>query len=189
MLIFFKFLICGLLFSLLFPPFFLTPLGFIIIPYLINLLIIKKSQLSYSKHFLSGFLFGFGFFSIYLMWVSEPFFLDENTSNYAFFSYVLIIYCSLYFGFIFLILKFFENNFVKTLMFPALIVLSEYICANFIYGFPWFSTSLIHSNNILGTTLVFFFGTLGLSYFTILFFFSRLLFFIIFSAYILSKIL
>lgn len=55
-------------------------------------------------------------------------------------------------------------------MLPALIVFAEFACANFIYGFPWFSFALINSNNILGTTLVFYFGSLGLSYVTILIF-------------------
>ena len=55
-------------------------------------------------------------------------------------------------------------------MFPALIVISEYICGNFLYGFPWFSFALVNSNNIFGTTLVFYLGSLGLSYITILIF-------------------
>ena len=161
---------CGVLTSFLFPPFFLIPLGFIIFPYLIYLLDAKKKKLNYPSHFLAGIFYGLGFFSILLLWLREPFFLDENTKNYAFFSYLLIFYCSLYFGFIFIIVKFFNNVFFKILMLPALIVLSQFICANFLYGFPWFSFALINSNNFLGTTLVFYLGSSGLSYLTILIF-------------------
>ena len=170
MLLFLKFFLCGVFTSLLFPPFFLIPLGFIIFPYLIYLLDIKKNCLNYPLHFFAGFLFGLGFFSIFLLWLREPFFLVEKTKNYAFFSYLLVIYCSLYFGFIFCFIKLFNKVILKLFMFPALIIISEFICGNFLYGFPWFSFALVNSNNIFGTTLVFYFGSLGLSYITILIF-------------------
>ena len=170
MLLFLKFFLCGVFTSLLFPPFFLIPLGFIIFPYLIYLLDIKKNCLNYPLHFFAGFLFGLGFFSIFLLWLREPFFLVEKTKNYALFSYLLVIYCSLYFGFIFCFIKLFNKVILKLFMFPALIIISEFICGNFLYGFPWFSFALVNSNNIFGTTLVFYFGSLGLSYITILIF-------------------
>ena len=137
MLIYLKFFLCGVLTSLLFPPFFLIPLGFIVFPYLIFLLDNKKNLRGCRPHFFSGFVYGLGFFSILLFWLREPFFIDEIKKNYSFFSYVLIIYCSLYFGFVFLIIKFFNNIILKILMFPALIVLAEFTCANFLYGFPY----------------------------------------------------
>ena len=87
-----------------------------------------------------------------------------------FFLILLIIYCSLFFGFIFLILKFFKKILIKLFMFPALIVIGEFICANLSYGFPWFSFSLIHSANIFGTSIIFYLGTYGLSYITVLIF-------------------
>ena len=170
MLLFLKFFLCGVFTSLLFPPFFLIPLGFIIFPYLIYLLDTKKNCLNYPLHFFAGFLFGLGFFSIFLLWLREPFFLVEKTKNYALFSYLLVIYCSLYFGFIFCFIKLFNKVILKLFMFPALIIISEFICGNFLYGFPWFSFALVNSNNIFGTTLVFYFGSLGLSYITILIF-------------------
>tara|TARA_B110000196_G_scaffold66092_1_gene55840 strand:- start:334 stop:1800 length:1467 start_codon:yes stop_codon:yes gene_type:complete len=170
LLLFLKFFLCGVFTSLLFPPFFLIPLGFIIFPYLIYLLDTNKNCLNYPLHFFAGFLFGLGFFSIFLLWLREPFFLVEKTKNYALFSYLLVIYCSLYFGFIFCFIKLFNKVILKLFMFPALIIISEFICGNFLYGFPWFSFALVNSNNIFGTTLVFYFGSLGLSYITILIF-------------------
>ena len=171
LLILFKFFVCGLLTSLIFPPFFIIPLGFVIFPILFFLLIDKKYiLLSYKKHFLCGLIYGLGFFCIYLEWINDPFFVDPLTKKYSFFSYSLIFYCALYFGIIFSILKFFKKNIIKFLVLPLLIILSEYICANFIYGFPWFSFSLVHSNNIFGSSIIFYLGTYGLSYLTILFF-------------------
>ena len=126
--------------------------------------------LNRSSHFLSGFVYGLGFFYIYLGWIKEPFLLDDLTKSYSIFSYLLIIYCSLYFGFIFLILKYFKKILIKLFMFPVLIIIGEFICANLSYGFPWFSFSLIHSVNIFGTSIIFYFGTYGLSYITVLIF-------------------
>ena len=166
-----QFFICGVITSLLFPPFFFTLIGFIVFPYLFYLTTHKKYILcGYKFHFLSGFIYGIGFLSVYLSWIDKPFLLSEETRIYSFFSYFLILYCSIYFGLIFLILKFFKEKFTKLLIIPSLFVLGEYLCANFIYGFPWLSFALVNSSNIVGTSLIFYFGTYGLSFLTILFF-------------------
>ena len=166
-----QFFICGIITSLLFPPFFFTFIGFVVFPYLFYLTNHKKYITFGNKfHFLSGFIYGLGFFSIYLSWIVEPFLLIEETKKYSFLSYFLILYCSIYFGLIFLILKFFKERIIKLFVLPSLFVLGEFLCANFIYGFPWLSFALINSNNILGTSLIFYFGTYGLSFLTILLF-------------------
>ena len=173
-----KFFLIGIFTSFIFPPFFLIPVGFIVFP-LLFFIITKSSYkiLSYKKNFISGFIYGLGFFTIYLFWIKEPFLVNSNTSNYFVFSYLLIIYCALYFGFIFILLKYFNKNILKLIMFPGLVIFFEFICSNFIYGFPWFSFSLVHSNNIIGTTLVYYLGTYGLSYITILVFIFPAIFF------------
>ena len=168
---FIQFFLCGILTSFLFPPFFLTPLGFIIFPYLFYLLNHKEYlSFKYYTHFISGFIYGLGFFYIYLGWIKEPFLIDSLTKNYSIFSYLLVFYCSLYFGFIFLFIKYFNKINLKYFALPALIILSEFFCANFAYGFPWFSFSLINSGNNLGTSIIYYFGTYGLSYISILIF-------------------
>ena len=165
---FIQFFLCGILTGLVFPPFFLIPIGFVIFPYLFYLIQRKKFiYLNYKYHFISGFFYGLGFFSIYLMWIREPFLLDDLTKNYFIFSYLLIIYCSLFFGVIFFILKFFTNILIKFIIFPGLIILGEWLCANLSYGFPWFSFSLIHSANFVGTSIIFYIGTYGLSFISI----------------------
>ena len=173
-----QFFICGIFTSFLFPPFFLLPIGFFIFPFLFHLLVgTKFSQSSYRNFFFAGFLYGLGFFIIYIGWIKEPFLIEKQTKNYFFLSYLLIIYCSLYFGAVFITLKLFKNSIVKFLMLPSLVVLAEYICANFLYGFPWTSFSLIYSNNIIGTSLIFYLGSYGLSFIIILFFLFPYIFF------------
>ena len=152
MIFFILFFLCGILVSFLYPPFFLTPIGFFIFPFLFYLLNHKNYiSLSYKKHFFSGFSFGLGFFIIYLGWIKEPFFIEDITKKYFIFSYLLIIYCALYYGIIFYIISFFKTKIIKLFALPMLIVLVEFISNNLIYGFPWLSFSLIHSNNIFGS--------------------------------------
>ena len=135
-------------------------------------------NLSHFKHFLSGLFYGLGFFTIYLGWIKEPFLLDNLTKNYSIFSYLLIIYCAIYFGIIFIILNYFKKLILKFIALPLLIVSAEIICSSFVYGFPWFSFSLIHSTNLFGTSLIFFLGTYSLSFLTILIFMLPCVFFI-----------
>ena len=182
------FFFCGVLTSLLFPPFLITPLGFLIFPLLFFLLNNKNFKLlKYSFHFFSGTSYGLGFLCVYLGWINEPFLLDIQTKIFSPLSYVLIIYCSIYFGFMFMGLKFFNNIFLKFLMLPTLIVLVEFLCSNIGYGFPWISYSLVHSNNNIGMALIYYFGTYGLSYITIFIFLFPTLF--LYKQFKLNKVL
>lgn len=63
-------------------------------------------------------------------------------------------------------------------MLPVLIVIAEFICCNLSYGFPWFSFSLIYSGNIYSNSLIYYFGTYGLSYIVILVFLLPTMFFL-----------
>ena len=165
------FFICGIIASLVFPPFFLTSIGFAIFPYIFYL--ISKNEFiekNYYFHFTSGFFFGLGFFLFYLGWIKEPFLIDSATSKYYIFSFFLIIYCSIFFGIIFLLLKYFNVLLLKFITFPLLFILAEYILGNLAYGFPWFSLSLVHSANIFGSSMIYYVGTYGLSYLTLVIF-------------------
>ena len=157
--------------SLLFPPFFILPLGFVAFPYLFSLLIsnefIKKNRF---LQFNAGLIFGLTMIFFILFWIREPFLIDEQTSKYSFLSYFLVIYCSIYFGIIFLFLSFINNKISKLILIPILIIISEIIRENFLYGFPWISFSLIFSGHDKLISLIYYLGTHGLSYFIILFF-------------------
>ena len=96
MLFLVQFFLSGIFTGLLFPPFFLLPIGFFIYPFLLCLLNNKEYiLLSYPFHFLSGLLYGLGLLIILLVWVKEPFLLDSFTEKYSIFSYLLIFYCCL----------------------------------------------------------------------------------------------
>ena len=166
-----KFIICGLLSSLLFPPFFILPIGFIVFPFLFFLLINEEFQNNNKLfHFNSGLAYGIGMNFVVLIWIKEPFLIDQNTTNLSFFSYLLVIYCSIYFGLSFIVISYFKNSYSKLLLIPVLFVLSEIFKENFFYGFPWVTFALVHSSNNVILNLIYYIGTYGLSYFTILVF-------------------
>ena len=171
MIILIQFLICGLLTSLLFPPFLILPLGFIAFPFLYNLLI-KEEFLNSSKffQFSSGILYGISMNFIILIWIKEPFLLDSRTANLSILSYVLVLYCSIFYGVSFLIINCFKNKAIKIILIPLLFVLIEIIRENFSFGFPWITFALVNSSNLFSLNLIYYLGTNSLSYFTILIF-------------------
>ena len=161
--------LCGIIASFLFPPFFILPLGFLVFPYLFFILKEKKTR-SITKfgQFVSGVAFGFGLNLIVLYWVREPFLFNSVTKNYASLSFLLTFYISIYFGFVFLILSFFKNDFSKMIMMPVVFVIAEIIRENFLFGFPWITFAVIASGNYYLLQLVYFVGTNGLSFILVL---------------------
>ncbi len=176
-MIFFKFFILGTLTSLLYPPFFMLPLGFIIFPYLINLISKVSEKNSFLHLFLSGFFFGFGFLLIYLSWIYNPFLVYENTKPYTIVGILFPIFLSIFYGFSFFIYKYAKNLILLILFTPFIFTFIEFFISNFIYGFPWISNSLILSNNLFGFYLIKYFGTLTSGYLIILIFILTTFFF------------
>ncbi|PPR47533.1 MAG: Apolipoprotein N-acyltransferase [Alphaproteobacteria bacterium MarineAlpha5_Bin9] len=184
-----KFLFCGAISSLLFPPFLFFPIGFIVCPFLFYLIIDKKNQnLNKTKIFLNGFFYGLGLNSILLNWIKEPFLVDLNTADFFWFSYLLIIYVSIYFGFIFLFLSYFKKNLSKLIILPSLIVTFEIIRANFIYGFPWVTFSLAASDNLYLLQIAYYLGTEGLSLYVLTLFFSPILIYFLIIKYQIKQV-
>ncbi len=163
-----KFVILGFLSSLLFPPFFILPIGFIIFPFLFYLLIDKEFlNKNKSFHFVSGLSYGISMNFVILIWIKEPFFINQATRNFYFISYLLTFYCSIYYGLSFLILSFIKNNFSKLILIPILFVVIEILREHLGYGFPWITFASIGSGNSYILNLIYYFGTYGLSYFTL----------------------
>jgi Apolipoprotein N-acyltransferase len=98
------FLILGFLTSLLFPPYFFYPLGFIIFPFLCLFIENKINNYNFPKLFIYFFSFGFMFFFSLLFWLQNPFYVFEETKNYFYLTILLISFLSLVFTFIFTII-------------------------------------------------------------------------------------
>tara|TARA_Y100001970_G_scaffold269275_1_gene361522 strand:+ start:8227 stop:9681 length:1455 start_codon:yes stop_codon:yes gene_type:complete len=169
-LILFKFLVLGVLSALLFPPFFMLPLGFIIFPYLIKLLVDISIKKFFFNYFAFGFFYGLGFLLVFLSWIYNPFLINNETKNIAILGFILPIFLSLFFGIGFCIFKYLYNKFHIIIFTPFIFLLIEFIISNILYGFPWITYSLVLSNNIFGFYLLKYFG-LNISSYLILFLF------------------
>ncbi len=158
------FFILGYSTSLLFPPYFFFPLGFIIFPYLCFYTERKINYSSKYRLFNNIFIFAFGFFVNFLFWLQNPFYVFEETKNLFFLSIVLIIFLSLIFSIIFIIITSFNKHLPTIFLIPLIFILSELIISNIFYGFPWISFSLISSSNEIFSFSLKNFGTLITSY-------------------------
>ena len=158
------YLTLGLLTSLLFPPYFFFPLGFIIFPFFCLLLDSTKKNNSNLNNFINFTFFGFGFFISYLFWIKNPFFVFQETKNFFLLFLLLIILLSLILSLIFTIIIKLGKNIPIIVLTPFMFTISEYIISVFFYGFPWFTFSLVVSANEILLFLLKFFGTLISSY-------------------------
>ncbi len=147
-----------------YPPFFFLPLGFVIFPYLLNLILKILSKSSVYKLFLYGFFYGFGFLVIYLIWLYNPFLINEITKPYAFLSLLLPLFLSIFFGLGFCLFKYFNTRTLLIIVIPFIFILIEFCISNFLYGFPWISNSYLLSNNYIGFYVIKYFGTFTSGY-------------------------
>ena len=145
------FLILGAATSLIFPPYFFLPIGFIVFPFLCiffdknNLVKIKKINL-----FFYSFSFSFSFFLMLLFWIKNPFFVFDETKNYFLLSIFFIFLLGLIFSSIFTIVIKFNKIIPIIHLIPIIFILVELVISIFLYGFPWISFAVIIStNNIL----------------------------------------
>ena len=94
-----------------------------------------------------------------MIWIKNPFLLNEATKNYSFFSSFLIIFISFIFGLIFILFKYTRNFSFQIFCIPLFLIITEIFIANFSYCFPWISYALIISNNPIGSYFLYLFGT------------------------------
>ena len=121
------YLTLGLLTSLLFPPYFFFPLGFIIFPSLCLLLDSNRKNNSSLNIFNNFSFFGFGFFVNYLFWVKNPFFVFEETKNFFLVFLLLIILLSLILSLIFTIILNLGKKIPIFFLIPFMFTITEYI--------------------------------------------------------------
>ena len=171
------YLILGLLTSLLFPPYFFLPLGFIIFPFLCFFLDSNRKNNSNLNIFKNFTFFGFGFFISYLFWVQNPFFVFEETKNFFLIFLLLIILLSLILSLVFTLISMIGKNIPIIFLIPFMFTISEYIISIIFYGFPWFTFSLVVASNEYLLFSLKFFGTLISSYFIIQIFCLPFIFF------------
>ena len=165
-----KYLLTGALLTLLFPPFFILPIGFVLFPiicYQIDTIINKNKKLNIFYVF---FLIGLGFFTTSLIWIINPFFVFEETKYYFPISFALPLIITIIFSLVATCLIFYLKNIPSYLLVPLIFIITEFLVSRIFYGFPWitFASVISSLDNLL--ILVKYFGTLFSSFIIIIFF-------------------
>ena len=149
MKIFIKLFFCGGLTSLIFPPFFITPIGLLTLPYFFWVIIERSNQRKLLNKFGEGFFFGLGLNLFLFLWLKNPFLIEDHTRELFFLSYLLVFYLSIYYGIFSIILSFFKDLRIKLILLPALFVSIEIVKTKLFIAFPWGLFGYVFSNQIL----------------------------------------
>ncbi len=149
-------IILGAFSSFSLPPYNFFFINFFTFPFFFYILVSNLNQ-NLLKNFLTGWFYGFGYFSSNLYWISNSLKFDENFDNLFILSIILIpSLLSIYYGLFSLCIKFFniKMNFNSILIFSLTLSFFEYLRGTIFGGFPWnlisFSISeFTHSIQIL----------------------------------------
>ena len=128
--------ILGFLTSLLFPPYFFVPLGFLIFPSICLLIDNNKIILKRKTIFLYSFTYGFGFLLSLLIWMQNPFYIFEETKNLFYFSFLFIFFLAILFAVNFLIIITFFKKIPAFILVPIIFISFEFILSRLFSGFP-----------------------------------------------------
>ena len=161
------FLFLGICTSLLFPPYFIFPLGFIVFPYICFFYEKNFDKINKYKNFFYIFIFYFAFFGNLLIWLKNPFLVFSETENLFYLPIILILLLSLICSFIFTILLSLKNKVPTLFLVPIIFSINEFFVSILVYGFPWITFSLIISNIDFLSFIIKYFGTLVTSYIVI----------------------
>jgi len=168
-----------------FSSFSLPPFNYILINFLtfslFYILLIKTFEASKNKKvfFLYGWLFGLGYFTSNLYWISISLTFDQNFKFLIPLTIVLVpAFVALFYGlasFLFLILKP-KNNLSSFFLFSLIFGTIEFIRGSILTGFPWNLIAYSFSNQIEILQITSIIGTYGFNLFCLTLFASPSIF-------------
>ncbi len=178
---FISIIILGALTSLSLPPYNFTFINFITLSLFFIFIFFKKKNYDNNKKFLYGWLFGLGYFSTNLYWITISLTFDENTKYLIPFALILIpVSLAIFYG---LATYFFFTINVKKptsnlFLFSLLIGVVEFLRGNIFTGFPWNLIAYSLSDNLEIIQVVSLLGTYAFNMLCVLFFASPAILFI-----------
>ena len=164
----------GALTSLSLPPFNYFIINFFTFSLFFYFLIKKSNNLKNKKlFFVYGWIFGFGYFSTNLYWISISLTFDQNYKFLIPLTIFLIpSFLALFYGlisFIFLIFK--PKNILSSLLWFSLVFgVLEFARGTILTGFPWNLIAYSFSNQLKFISIISIIGTYGFNLFCILVF-------------------
>jgi apolipoprotein N-acyltransferase len=176
---FFFLIILGALTSLSLPPYNYLFINFFTISLFFIYIFQKKRSNVINHSFLSGWLFGFGYFLSNLYWISISLTFDENFSFLIPFALILIpLFLGAFYG---VATYFFFKIDIKKpasnlFLFSLLFGLTEFLRGNILTGFPWNLIAFSFSENLEILQILSFVGTYGFNIFCISLFASPSIF-------------
>ncbi len=171
------FLILGFCLSILFPPYFFFPIGFVVLPVICYLIDTYYKNLKLFEKFVYSFLFGLTFFGNLLFWIKNPFLIFDETKYLVLLSLILIFILSLIFSIIFTLIIHNNKLIATVFIVPIIFIATEFTISFIGYGFPWVTFSLIVSNIDIFLKIIKNYGTIVTSYITLQMFCLPYLFF------------
>ena len=166
----------GALTTLSLPPFNYFLINFFTFPLFFTFLYKKfDHQRNLKLFFIYGWVFGFGYFSTNLYWVSISLTFDQNFKFLIPISLILIpAYLSVFYGLVsslFIIIR--PKNIISSfLVFSLIFGIFEFIRGSILTGFPWNLISYSLSNQLELLSITSIVGTYGFNLFCISLFIS-----------------
>ena len=130
----------GILSSFSLPPYNFFLINFFTFTALFVFLIKQKNNLNKVEYFLNGWMFGFGYFTSSLYWITISLTFDQTFRILIPFAFLLIpLFLAVFYGLATYVLYYFKklNSISLILAFSVTFSISEFLRGNILSGFPW----------------------------------------------------